>query len=265
MNLQKMPPEERTKAAIAMVIIGASLLLFMIRMKRIIVPSAPPATAAASSPASVPTPAPSTGVATAPAGTSAVTTVASATEVLPENLPNVKVRDPFSMTAAYKGRIPDETVSKGSLPLKTTSGYSFTKGSMPFSLKNGPSALPPAEFASRSLPQMEPLPAASNREMIAQIPVERLPSRVPSLPAPSPAVEKTPEPEPVPDFVVTGTVDGEVPMAILRANNRNYLVRVGDWLENNLQVHEITPRLVALKDKTGRTHILKLGVNAHAS
>jgi hypothetical protein len=86
----------------------------------------------------------------------------------------------------------------------------------------------------------------------------------PSLPAPAsqPAVPVAP---PAPEFALTGTVDGDIPMAILRANNRNYLVHVGDWLENSLQVRQITPRTVELKDRTGRSKILKLGVTANAT
>jgi hypothetical protein len=261
MNMQ----DEKTKGTIAAVIILASLLLFIIRMKRIIFPAAPAAAAipvaAQGTPAADPaSPAPAPNAVASAGGAKSE----GADDVLPANRPKGAVKDPFELTASYKSKLPDPRAALASLPVKAPAGFKFGK-SAPFPAfsygKSGAPSLPPAGV--NPLP-IDPVPGfpkfTNNREMIAAAPA----GNAPTLPAPA-SVPAEPVAPPLPEFALTGTVDGDIPMAILRANNRNYLVHVGDWLENSLQVRQITPRTVELKDRTGRSKILKLGVTVNAT
>lgn len=257
--------DEKVKGMIAAAIIVVALLVFVVRMKG---KTADASTASASGPAQS---------VTAPAldGKSGAAKVAEVKEesivVLPEGGVNLKVKDPFALTASYKQKLPDNNpIKKGSV--KMSSSFAFAKGPFsPMSMgKSGSLALPPA--------QVDPLPASPGLSPLPGLPegmkrnrqtLAALPPAEPTAPVAPPVkqveVEKPEEAAPQADYALTGTVDGDTPMAILRSNNRSYLVRVGDWLENNYKVQHITPRQVKLTDRAGRPQYLKLGVTANAS
>ena len=266
--------DEKTKGIVAGAIIVASLLLFVIRMKKILAPnSAPPGGAAvaaaapegAGTPAGTPTPTPPPPSAT-PAAGPGVPGVKVA-EVLPANPPKGAVKDPFAMTTTYSRLIP-KAGADGSIPTGQGGFIPAPPKGKPFTFSIGktvPGGLPPAGFNPSSLPVIEPVPVKDGhdggRPMLAQLPTGQGPASLPTPAAPAAQPEVRPEQM----FALTGTIDGETPMAILNGNNKSYLVHVGDWLENNLRVQHITPRQVELKDRSGRTSILKLGVTENAS
>ena len=57
---------------------------------------------------------------------------------------------------------------------------------------------------------------------------------------------------------VTGIITGTPSTAVLRVSDEHYVVREGDWLDNNVRVHAISESAVTLRDR-GKTYMLRLG------
>jgi hypothetical protein len=57
---------------------------------------------------------------------------------------------------------------------------------------------------------------------------------------------------------VTGIILGTPSTAVLRHGDQHYVVREGDWLDNQLRVHAIAKSSVTLRDSQ-RSYILRLG------
>jgi hypothetical protein len=269
MNLQ----DERTKGIIASVVIVASILFCYIQVKSRLSPAAPASTTAAgnTAPGAAKTAPPPGSPATSggpPAATTAATapgsTVAQAPGgLLPSGPFKIVVRDPFVTTPAYQREIAkgdreknDETLAP---PIQTQSSLPHPKINL--TPEGGSVALP--SVPSDSMKKLAPLPNMNTeRPSQTQNAGNAVPPSASSPAGPGPAVVP---PKPEASFALTGTVEGDVPMAILRSKERSYLVREGDWLEGDFQVRRISPKQVVLRDRSGHSRILNLGVVTDAT
>ena len=270
-----MKPEERPKAIVALVLIVGCLLYTFISIKKKHAPTetaATPSVTASAGTTATPGPVPA---ATPPA--------AAATEVLPEGPVKVVVRDPFATTPGYKRKLATSVNGSlggppslgslsgpGALP-KITSSYTPPSDSGWTVKPSGLSGLPPADINFGKLPESsESVKMAKAAPLPRPVPQAKTEGSAPEKGASSTAATATVSTPAAPAqeealFALTGTVDGDTPMAILRSNNRNYLVREGDWLEGDLQVRRISPRQVVLKERTGRSRVLNLGASSNAT
>jgi hypothetical protein len=241
--------------------------------------ASPPANAnAGNPPANAGPPASSSGApgANAPSSGGAPANPQETASFVPGQPFKIVVRDPFVLTPSYAKELKNSDVSESISAMEPNAlknnadakSKSVNIGSKPSRKASGNVSLPPA---FPNFPP-EPLPGArstSNGEFAGHPRNGSIPSTNANNAATKPgdaASSETTKPKP-PEYpyVLTGTIDGETPMAILKMNDRNYLVKVGDWLEGDFQVLRISPRRVVLSDPTGRSKILNLGVIAHAS
>jgi hypothetical protein len=270
MNLQ----DERTKGIIAVAVIVIALLFMFIQIRRRLAPAstAPSvaSTAGTSSPGSStvpPSPAGTTAatVGTAPAttaGTTSGSAVANkaAEPVMPNGPFKIVVRDPFVTTPTYRREIVkggDTGVNSGGKSAAANEPAPSIQSSLPPLTSGGlTSTLPPANTGDMKI--FPPLPT-----MKKEPPTQTAQSTNP-LPSTTGSAPVVP-PKPEVSFALTGTVEGDVPMAILRSKDRSYLVREGDWLEGDFQVRRISPKQVVLRDRSGHSRILNLGVVTDAT
>jgi hypothetical protein len=276
--------EDRNKAIILVALVVIALLIAFIQLKRVFRPSLPqpiasPPPSSVAPPPSAPPPASQTASSSAPPANAGGAPAPGATAVpapgsvapapvLPDQPFKIVVRDPFLLTPSYGklqngGAMPGEgAASPASKSGRRSSGGKAAAGLNPVGI-----GLPPA-IPNLSLEAPKP---AKKRSPVSEM------AAVSSIQAKGGAMTKTSDkgtgtsptesvrPSPEAAYALTGTIDGDVPMAILRSNDRNYLVKEGDWLEGDLQVLRITPRQVILSDQNGRSRVINLGVVTHAS
>lgn len=265
---------EKLKGIIAGAVIVFSVLLLIVRLRAA---SGPPAKAPVPSPpqggvehpASGPAPGAPPGQGLTQSGRTSsplAPSAASAGVRIPDTKSDAPIRDPFVLTPKYHRIL----AKSGSLDASDQSGPTQRSPnpsppggiSSPLpSIMPGVLALPPAQVgpkAARPLPHMGTKEAAAARTQTAP------PTAPPA--ATSPSKEDSASPSKVgdenkesgPDYVLTGTVEGEVPQAIIRGKDRSYLLGVKEWLGGEFQVQRISPGLVELRDRSGRLWILKL-------
>jgi hypothetical protein len=270
MNLQ----DERTKGIIASVVIVLSILFCYFQIKSRLVPADPAAAAAANGtppPGNATVTAPPAGgpaatagaTAAAPGVTTGTTVAQSPNAVLPNGPFKIVVRDPFVTTPTYEREIAKggvTGVSGMSTPrIQTNIGYKPPQISLTTGATTGQLPAVPSD----SMKIFPPLPNMKTEPPTQIRPPANTTSPMASNPT-GPVPPITP-PKPEATFALTGTVEGDVPMAILRSKDRSYLVREGDWLEGDFQVRRISPKQVVLRDRSGRSRILNLGVVTDAT
>ncbi len=179
----------------------------------------------------------------------------------PNVIPNVVVRDPFALTPSYKRQLPDPNKvgnsSSSSKPPVTVHSLDETPAPSHrrVPLTTGPALTTPVH-------SWVPAPTGDAKSVGSGGTTSPVPPQSgnpeSTKGAAAPASENA-------EYALTGTIQGEFPMAILRSKERNLLVREGDWLDDQTRVLRIATRRVLLKDRSGRSRVLILGATPHAS